>query len=127
VKKTMPLQLISLPGRYAVCRLLPDAPWPEWAVGDFLSATRTADELSIICPEDAVPPDVRCEMGWRCLRVVGTLDFAAVGVLAALVVPLAEAGISVFALSTFDTDYLLVKEHDFDRACTALRQFGHRL
>jgi hypothetical protein len=107
--------------------LVPDSPWPKWVVGDFLSITCTADELSIVCLQDAVPPGVQCETGWRCLRVAGALDFAAVGVLASLVVPLAEAGLSVFALSTFDTDYLLVKERDFDRACASLRQYGHRL
>jgi hypothetical protein len=83
--------------------------------------------VSIVCPQDAVPPGVQCETGWRCLRVAGTLKFTAVGVLASLAVPLAEAGISVFAVSTFDTDYLLVKERDFDRACASLRQYGHQL
>lgn len=116
-----------LPGYYAICRLAPDVPWPRWAVGEFVSMSRAADELTIVCAQDAVPSGVRCEAGWRCLRVAGTMDFTAIGVLASLVVPLAEGDISVFAVSTFDTDYVLVKEHDFDRACAALRQQGHRL
>jgi hypothetical protein len=74
-----------------------------------------------------VPADVRCESGWRCLRVNGVIDFSVVGVLASLTGPLAEAGVSVFAVSTFDTDYLLVKEVDFDRSCSALRLHGHLL
>jgi hypothetical protein len=119
-----PLTLIVLPGCYAICRLAADAPWPEWAAGEFVTMSRTAEELSIVCAQDAVPAGVRCEPSWRCLRVAGTLDFAAIGVLASLVNPLAEAGVSVFVVSTFDTDYLLVKEHDFERACAALRRCG---
>ena len=76
-------------GTYAVCQLEPDAPWPDWAAGGrFTSITRTADEVSVVCGQAAVPPGVGCESGWRCLRVAGTLDFSAVGVLAGLVGPL---------------------------------------
>jgi hypothetical protein len=120
------LALVALPGAFAVCRLAPDAPVPGWAAtAPFLSVTRTADELSVVCPEGAVPDGVRCERGWQCLRVAGTLDFALVGVLAALLEPLAAAGISVFALSTFDTDYLLVRQGELGRAVEALRAAGH--
>jgi hypothetical protein len=122
-----PLTLVVLPECYAICRLAADAPWPTWAIGDFVSVTRTAEELSVVCIEDAVPPEVRCERGWRCLRVAGTLDFGAVGVLASLTGPLAEAGISLFAVATFDTDYLLFRDRDCDRACAALRRHGHHL
>jgi hypothetical protein len=119
------LTLTILPGCYAVCRLPADAPFPLWSAGDFVSISRTADELSVVCAEDAVPAEVRCERGWRCLRVAGTIDFGVVGVLASLTAPLAGARVSVFAVSTFDTDYLLVKEADFDRACEALERQGH--
>ena len=98
---------------------------PAWATGPFVSVTRTADELSVVCPEDVVPSEVRAERGWRCLRVAGTLDFSMAGVLAALVGPLAAAGVSVFAVSTFDTDYLLVKDQDLRRAVDVLRNAGH--
>jgi hypothetical protein len=74
-----------------------------------------------------VPDRIKCEQGWRCLRVAGTIDFAVVGILASLVTPLAKAGIGVFAISTFDTDYLLVKMTDFDKAVVALRQASHRV
>src|SRR5947207_2330262 len=105
--------LLLLPDTFAICRLDAAGPIPEWAFsGDFISITRSGDELSIVCYEGAVPAGVRCEKGWRCLRVAGTLDFSLVGVLVSLTVPLAEVGVSVFAISTFDTDYLLIRETD---------------
>lgn len=125
---THKLTLLLLPDLFAVCRLTPDAPVPAWAAtGGFFSITRTADELSIVCRQDAVPKEVKSERGWRCLRVAGTIDFALVGVLASLLTPLAEAGIGVFAISTFDTDYLLVKANDLDRAVVALREAGNKV
>ncbi len=119
--------LIVLPSRYAICRLPPDAPVPTWATGDFVNITRTAEELSIVCSAEGVPPSVRWEAAFRCLRIAGTLEFAVVGVLASLVVPLANASIPVFAVSTFDTDYMLVKEADLDAAVGALRAAGHHV
>jgi hypothetical protein len=120
--------LLLLKGRFAVCRLERDAAVPPWAsAGVFSSITRTPEELSIVCAEEVVPEGLKCERGWRCLRVAGTLDFSVVGVLAALVVPAAEAGVSIFAVSTFDTDYLLVKEKDLSAALEALRAAGHVL
>jgi hypothetical protein len=122
-----PLDLVLLPGPYAICRLPADADSPAWAVGEFVSVTRTAEELSVVCREEAVPQGVRREGGWRRLRVAGTLDFALVGVLASLLAPLAEADVSVFAVSTFETDYLLVREADLARATEALGAAGHRV
>src|SRR5262245_49640688 len=118
--------LIAVDGAYAVCRFAPGTVIPpQMLVGPFCSVTRTPNEVSVICPQDAVPEGVACEPGWRCLRVAGTIRFSAVGVLASLTVPLAADGISVFAVSTFDTDYLLVKDQDYDRAVAALRRAGH--
>jgi hypothetical protein len=91
------------------------------------SITRAADELSVVCPQNLVPDGVRCERGWRCLRVAGTLDFSMIGVVASLVAPLAKAGVSVFVVSTFDTDYLLMKECDLERASATLRATGHQV
>lgn len=117
-----------LPGRYAACRLEPSAPVPAWAQGrEFCAVTRTDQELSIVCPQHAVPDDVHAERGFRCMRVAGPLDFAMTGVAAALASPLAAAGISILLIATYDTDYLLVREDDFDRARAALRAAGHRL
>ncbi|HEX6291443.1 MAG TPA: ACT domain-containing protein [Herpetosiphonaceae bacterium] len=110
----------------AVCRLAHDAPLPDWALqSHFFSITRTPDELSIVCAQEVVPDGTTCERDWRCLKVAGPLDFALTGVLAALVLPLAQAGISIFAVSTFDTDYLLVKAAATERAIAVLVMAGH--
>jgi hypothetical protein len=111
---------------FAICRLASDASIPPWATtGPLFSITRTDDELSIVCPQAAVPEGILCERDWRGLRVAGKMPFTVVGVLAALTAPLAEAGISLFAVSSFDTDYLLVKANDLDAALEALHQQGH--
>lgn len=99
---------------------------PPWATaGDFFSVTRTHDELSVVCRQEAVPEGFVCERGWRCLLVAGSMPFTLVGVLASLTTPVAKAGVGVFAFSTFDTDYLLVKEGEFQKAVAALRAAGH--
>lgn len=123
-----PLGLQLLPGNLAVCRLEPDCPVPDWAMqSPFYSVTRTADEVSVVCAESAVPEDVKAERGWRILQVGGPLDFALTGVLARLTVPLAEAGLGVFALCTYDTDYLLIRNRDVPAAVAALRAAGHSI
>ena len=120
------LALSIVAGSFAVCRQSPQSPVPSWATPDgFLAIVRTTEELSIVCVEQAVPPGVTCQRGWRGLKVVGPLDFALTGVLASLASPLAEAGVSIFAISTFDTDYLLVREEQLDGAIEALRRVGH--
>ncbi len=122
------LTLLLLDGTFAICRLVADAPIPPWAAAShFFSITRTSEELSVVCRQDAVPDGVVCERGWRCFRLVGTMAFSVVGVLASLTAPLAEASISVFAVSTFDTDYLLVKDEDLTAAVQALRGQGHNV
>lgn len=119
------LTLLILPERYAVCRLPAEADFPEWArPGDLLALLRTRDELTVVCAERYAPPEARAERGWRALQVQGRLDFALVGVLASIAVPLARADVSLFALSTFDTDYVLVKENSLERAVAALTQQG---
>ncbi len=119
------LALQAVSGTFAVCKLGSKEAVPAWATGEFVSVTRTADELSIVCPAGVVPEGIACERGWRCLRVAGAMPFSAVGILASLTIPLAEAKIGLFAISTFDTDYLLVKENDFASAVAALRETGH--
>ena len=122
------LNLSVVDGIFAVCKLSADATIPAWATaGHFFSITRTADELSIVCDQDAIPEGVIGERGWRCLRIAGTMPFSVVGVLALLTSPLAEAGISVFAVSTFETDYLFVKAEDLERAVDVLRRRGHSI
>lgn len=117
------MNLTVLPEPLAVCRLAATARVPSWALElheSFVSVTRTPDELSIVCPDEAVPPDVEVESGWRALKLPGPIPFDQVGVLASLAAPLAAAGISIFAVSTYDTDYVLVKEADLERALAAL-------
>ena len=121
------VNLTLLPATFAVCRLPTDSPVPAWASGSFVSITRTADELSVVCEESQAPADAQAERRWRMLRVNGTLDFALIGILAALTAPLADAGISVFAISTFDTDYLLVKQNKLQQAIAALVAAGHQV
>jgi hypothetical protein len=118
--------LTVLPLALAVCTLPPDAPLPAWATASaFFSVTRTDDELSMICPEQAVPADITCTRDWACLKVEGPFDFTATGVLAALAPPLADAGVPCLAVATYQTDYLLVKVADLPAAVAALRSAGH--
>jgi len=122
------LTMVALPARFAVCRLSPEAPIPSWdAAISFLSITRTSEELSVVCPEESIPSGASAKASWRCVRMAGPLDFSLLGILAAVVSTLADAGIPVFAISTFDTDYLLVKELAFDRAVSILRTAGHEV
>jgi hypothetical protein len=122
------LNLRTIRGNFAVTRLAADAPVPEWAnSGTFRSVTRTGSELSIICREENVPLDITSERGFSCLCVAGPLDFSLVGILASLLGPLAEAGIAVFVVSTFDTDYLMVKAREFDNCVRALLKAGHQV
>jgi uncharacterized protein len=120
----MPLTLTLLPDLYAVARLDPDAPVPGWVTGPFTSVTRTGLELSIVAPHACVPGEVRVERGFRVLRFEGPFAFDAVGVLASVAGPLAEAGVSILAIGTFDTDYVLVKEADVPRVRAALEARG---
>lgn len=119
----MTLTLSLLPGRFAVCRLDAVAVVPAdllEAPQVFLSITRTADELSIVCEESSVPAGAKLQTGWRAFEVEGPLDFSLTGIIAALTQPLAEAKLSVFTVATFDTDYLLVREAELESAVTVL-------
>jgi uncharacterized protein len=123
--------LTLLPGRYAVCLLPPAVAIPSWANGGgFCSITRTADELSIICPQGSLPEDIgavalEVARDWALLRVEGPFAFDVTGVLATLSAPLAAAGVVVLAVATYQTDYLLVKADQRERAMQALSQAGH--
>lgn len=119
------MELILLPDRLAICRLPQNAPIPTWALaGDFYAVFRNEEELSIVCPDDHPPAEIRTDSGWRALKVRGPLPLSEIGVIAALSAPLAEAGIAVFVISAFDTDYLLVKETDLSKAVRVLN-FHH--
>jgi len=120
------IELDLLPGLFAVARLGPGAPIPAWAHSNtLLSVTTTATETSVLCDDISLPDDIRAERGFRCFRVRGPLDFALVGILQSLLEPLATAGISVFVISTFDTDYVLVPGASLQAAAAALTSEGH--
>ncbi|HJZ63659.1 MAG TPA: ACT domain-containing protein [Candidatus Acidoferrum sp.] len=114
------------PELYAICRLEPEAVVPAWAMGEsFFTLSRTRTELSLVCEEKAVPAETHAERKRRLLQVEGTLAFSLTGILAAITVPLAEAAISIFAVSTYDTDYVLVSDSDLENAIAVLERAGH--
>ena len=122
----MNLTLEVLLDRLVICRLSPSEPVPQRPDGTrFWSVTCTDEETSVVLPEGDVPAQWVTERGWRCLKAVGPLDFGLTGILASLAVPLAEAGVSIFAISTYDTDYVLVRDDDLEEAKRALRGWGH--
>jgi hypothetical protein len=123
---TRHLELSLLPERFAISRLAADSPLPAWATqGPFFSVTRTSDELSLVTEFSRVPVSIQSQPGWRVLKVHGPFVLSEIGVLAALATPLAEAKISLFAVSTFDTDYLLVASETLSAGIAALERAGH--
>ena len=121
-------ELSLLPGRFAISRLAPTAAVPEWAMqGSLSSITRTAEELSIVTEHSLVPAEVQSQSSHRVLKVHGPFALTEIGVLSALALPLAEARLSLFAISTFDTDYLLVASETISAAITALERGGHKI
>ena len=129
------LRYRRMPGRLAICRLEPDAPIPDWAIHlsssaeTFLSITRTAGELSIVCQEEALGalPESFVEAGWVCLQIEGLLPFTLAGILYRFIEPMAEGQIPIFAISTFNTDYVLIKEEFWERASELLQAAGYEL
>ncbi|MAI34686.1 MAG: ACT domain-containing protein [Rubripirellula sp.] len=122
-----------LPDRYAVCRLAADESLPQWALQNdigkqqFVSLTWTPDELSVVCRESLVPDNVKSEPDWICMRVAGKLDFSLVGILAKITKYLADAHISVFAVSTYETDYLLIKSAQWPLTLKTLSEAGYKV
>jgi hypothetical protein len=120
------VKLRVLPDGYAVVRLHPGSELPSWVdAGPFRSVTRTDNEVSVVCRDRDVPDGESAERGWRVLELKGPLDFSLSGVVASLVVPLAEAEIPIFVISTFETDYILVRASDVELASNALAAVGH--
>lgn len=122
------LRMRLLPDRYAVARLEADAALPAWWPSTGVRhVSWTDDELSLVCGEACVPAGVRCQRGWRALKLQGPFAFELTGILLAVLEPLADAGVGIFALSTYDTDYVLVQEDALPVALAALRQRGHAI
>lgn len=122
----MNLEIVT--GLYAIVRLEPNVEVPGWATGGtFTSVTRTGDELSLLCEQKKVPAGIKAERNFRCLKVKGPLAFSETGVLASLAEPIANAEVSLFALSTYETDYLFVKNEQIEAAIKALQNAGHEV
>ena len=122
------LTIVVYPEVYAVCQIEPQAAIPAWAQGrEFVSITRTAAELSIVCQQGMLPGDVRAEKNRRLMRIEGKLGFELTGVLASVTAPLSKAELSIFAISTYDTDYLLIADEDLQKATEMLEAAGHTI
>jgi len=122
------LKFRALRGAYAILRLEPDASIPDWATpGEFNSISRTADELSIVCPATSLPPTIHPPQRWTCLKLEGPFPFSLTGILLSFIQPLSDNAIPIFAVSTFDTDYVLIQEEFSEKALATLRQAGHEL
>ncbi len=122
------LKFRQLPGSYAIVRLAPDASVPDWATpGEFTSITRTAEELSIVCSASNLPPDVNSPHRWICLKLEGPFPFSQTGVLLSFIEPLSRNDIPIFAISTYDTDYVLIQEEFAGSGINTLQSGGHCL
>ncbi len=122
------LTIVIYEKMYAICQLEPQAAVPAWVEGrEFVSITRTAAELSIVCQQDKLPGDVRAEKNRRLMRIEGKLGFELTGVLASVTAPLSKAELSIFAMSTYDTDYLLIADEDLQKAAEMLEAAGHTI
>ena len=127
-KMQSPIRITIIHQRLGICRMDPKAELPDWAAGEpFFSITRTADELSIICPERNIPPGVVRDYGWRAMKLEGPFEFTMIGVLAGIAVPLAHADISILAVATYDTDYVLVKQNRLEQAVDVLSGQGYQV
>jgi len=120
------LQLSLLDEVYGICIFPNNAPVPEWAVtASLYSITRTKKELTIVCPQSVIPSDCEYDSNWRCFRIDGSFDLNQVGVISSLAAPLAQAGVSIFVVSSYDTDYFLVTGEKVEKAIAALSDNGH--
>jgi hypothetical protein len=122
------VRLKRIEGTYAVCRLEPTSPIPNWADGSgFVSISRSDDELSIVCRAERVPDEVKQDNGWACYKFVGPFAFDETGIVSSVIGPLSDAGIGIFVVSTFDGDHMLIKQTDVGRAEPVLSASGHSL
>ncbi|MFH1036512.1 MAG: ACT domain-containing protein, partial [Patescibacteria group bacterium] len=121
----MKLSLSILPEKLGVCHFGKNSPIPDWVThgNEFYSVTKTRDELSVVCPQEKIPADVRAEKDWRVFKVEGPLGFVLTGIVSSLAAPLAEAEISILYISTYETDYLLVEEKNLEKATEILKKF----
>jgi len=124
--KQRQLQLSLLKYKYAICTLPNTAPIPDWALTETpVSITRTDKELTIVCAQDIIPLELQCDFNWQCFKIDGSFDLNQTGVISSISLPLADAGISIYVISTYDTDYFLVKDHNLQQAISTLSNSGH--
>lgn len=119
------ITLQILKDQLAVCQLEPGATLPNWVrfvSGEFISITQTLEELSIVCNQNLVPPGIKAEKNWRLIRIKGQMDFSLVGILKRVITPLSESEISIYSISTYNTDYILIKDENFERAVQMLSE-----
>ena len=123
------MTLKLLPERLAIWKIPPGKPVPPFPRNQpgFWSITRTGEEISVVSDARKVPDETQVEAGWRCFSVAGPLDFSLTGIIASLSAPLAEAGISIFTISTFDTDHILIRDHQVNHAIKILETAGHKI
>ncbi|MFC1633924.1 ACT domain-containing protein [Planctomycetota bacterium] len=120
------LRLRVLPKVYAICSFDPDAAFPGWTHrSSILSITKTPKEITLVCEENHVPGECKKSEHWKCIKVEGRFDLDAVGVLASIAGPLAQNKISLYVISTYDTDYVLIQTKNIDKAMSCLDKFGH--
>ncbi|MEK6266864.1 MAG: ACT domain-containing protein [Clostridium sp.] len=125
-EKILTMKLLT--ERFGVCRLDKTELIPEWAKNSsFYSITKTLDELSIVCSQDNIPSNIKCERNWRTLKIEGPLDFSLIGILSSISTLLAQNGISIFAISTYDTDYILVKDKDIVNTINVLTKENYEI
>lgn len=123
---THKIDIRSVPGRFAVCRLAPDADLPDWWTGPgFKAVVQAEDEITLVCLQERVPEDVQAERDWTCLRSVGPFPFDATGVVSCIIAPLSAAGIGVFVLCTYDGEHVLIPSSKAGAAVACLEEAGH--
>ena len=124
--KQRQLQLSLLKDKYGICTLPNTAPIPDWALTQSLaSITRTEKELTIVCRLEILPSQYQSDLNWRCFKIDGSFDLNQIGVIASISSPLADAGISIYVISTYDTDYFLIQEQDLEQTISVLSNSGH--
>ena len=126
--KQRQLQLSLLKDKYGICTLPNTAPIPDWALTQSLaSITRTEKELTIVCRREIIPSQYQSDLTWCCFKIDGSFDLNQIGVISSISSPLADAGISIYVISTYDTDYFLIQEHNLERTISVLSDIGHNI
>jgi hypothetical protein len=122
------MQLSLLDKIFGICVFANNIPIPEWAAtASLCSITRTGKELTVVCPQNIIPADIEHDREWRCFRIDGSFDLEQIGVISSLAAPLAQAGISIYVVSSYDTDYILVKDEKVEQVIAVLSRDGHSI